>query len=367
MKEIDYYIERVKQGDVTGGDEGTKAYPFIEEGVILVNKSEMDFAELQERIRKCKSLGINIPEYLDYKISGDYRDWILEELAPGEQFAKLVNNDNGQNVINDIPYEHIEKYIRDSYLLGINGIGVEPRRRNIFYDKEKGFTTIDVATLSDDEVKQDSLYNAYYFFLMYSRVLLVKFSEDNRGKAIEQKTILNMIKAFRNVYPHFEKYSRFIYRKDSVYSKTLKDTGYDLTLNDEEYAQFISLINEFINNEIKRIIKNPDNLLINCNMIELLSSSIKYCPQFTLFEIKDKKSVYSPEYYSLEEYVKRNVLNRIKTLFLNNPDNNNLEKAYFCIRKQELNPLRKYDADYIKNQIEEEIKNIKNEKIKHSK
>lgn len=116
MKSIDYYLNKIKTGTIDGGNERTKAYSFNDDGVILVNKSEDDFEELKKRIKKCKDLGINIPEYYDYIESEVYGYWILEELAKGEQFANLVNNDNGQNIINHIPYEQIEKYIRDSYL-----------------------------------------------------------------------------------------------------------------------------------------------------------------------------------------------------------------------------------------------------------
>lgn len=57
---------------------------------------------------------------------------------------------------------------------------------------------------------------------MYSNVLLVKFTEDKKGKNIHQKTCLNMIKAFENGHPFFKKYSRWIYRNNIDYANALK-------------------------------------------------------------------------------------------------------------------------------------------------
>lgn len=71
----------------------------------------------------------------------------MEELATGKQYDRLFDNENSTNIIADMPYKHMEKYLRDVYILGINGIGVEPRKRNIFYDETEGFTTIDVGML----------------------------------------------------------------------------------------------------------------------------------------------------------------------------------------------------------------------------
>ena len=67
------------------------------------------------------------------------------------------------------------------WYIGNNGIGVEPRRRNIFYDEIEGFTTIDVATLNSTE-DSDSLENVSSFFNTYSRVIPRPFSEDEKDE-----------------------------------------------------------------------------------------------------------------------------------------------------------------------------------------
>ena len=359
MKSIDYYIEKVKVNNIFGGENRTKAYPFKEDGVILVEKVEKDFEELKKRIKKCKNLGINIPEYFDYKITDNSEYWILEELAQGEEFAKLVNNDSGQYIINDIPYEHIEKYINDSYLLGINGIGAEPRRRNIFYDRVKGFTTIDVAVYNNND-EMDSLESVAYFFDTYSNVLLVKFTDDENGKNIRQKTYLNMIKAFENGHPFFKKYSRWIYRNNGNYADMVKKIGYDLSLDDEEYNELIFLISKLVDDIVKEKISNPSDLFNNrkTSYIDLLSSSIDYCSQFNL---------YDTQHCMLKEYIEKQVFNKIKQLFLDNPDDNSLKELYFEIRRNELDPVNIYPIEVVNKTITEELDKMNNQNKGRSK
>lgn len=359
MKSIDYYIERVKENNIYGGKEKTKAYPFEEDGVILVKKPEKYFEELKKRIKKCKDLGINIPEYFDYKITDDSECWILEELAPGEQFANLVNNDDGQDIINSIPYEHIEKYIHDSYLLGINGIGVEPRRRNIFYDKEKGFTIIDVGVYHNNE-DPDSLESCAYFFKMYSNVLLVRFTEDEKGQAISQKTHLNMIKAFEKGHPHFKKYSRWIYRGNENYAEVLEKIGNDLSLDNEEYNEFVLIINKLIDDIVNEKINNLEELFNNNKVtyIDLLSSSIDYCLQFNL---------YDTQRVTLDKYIKKQVYSKIKQLFFECPDDNSLKELYYRIRRKELDPARIYPTEVVNQMITEELDEINEQNKRGSK
>jgi len=354
MKCIDYYLNKIKTGTIDGGNERTKAYPFNDDGVILVNKREDDFDELKKRIKKCKDLGINIPEYYDY-IGGEASGyWILEELAKGEQFANLVNNDNGQDIINHIPYEQIEKYIRDSYLLGNNGIGIEPRRRNIFYDIEKGFTTIDVG-LSNSSW-EDSLESVRYFFQMFSRVILVNFTEDEYGKSIKEKTYLNVIKAFENGHPFFKKYEKWIFRGDISFANFLEENGYNLILDEDEYIQLINFIETLIKVSIQNVINNAElicSLGISPNYVKLLESSIEYCPQFDLSKFNGR---------TLFDFIKRTVWEKIKLMFLEKLNDENLKKLYYEIRRRELNPVRKYSEEYIIKLIDEEIKDLNNKK-----
>ena len=118
MKNIDFYIKEVQDKKIDGGNHRTKAYAFADDGVILINKYEKNFAELKKRIQKCHDLGVNIPLYLDYK-EDETDSWILEKLAPGKEYASFfrTSDENITKFYENLPYEHIEKYIHDSYLL----------------------------------------------------------------------------------------------------------------------------------------------------------------------------------------------------------------------------------------------------------
>lgn len=353
MKNIEYYLNEIIDKKMFGGERRTKVYPFPEDKVIVVEKSESDFDRLKDQIKKCKDLGVSIPEYYEYKYNEDSGTcYILEELACGIALDYLIDNKDGQDIVNSIPYNQIEKYINDSYLLEINGIGVEPRRRNIFYDKEKGFTTIDVALFNNSKNKKiDSLESVSHFFQMYKNVLLVNFSEDEYGQSMREKTILNMIKAFENGHPYFKKYSRFIFRNDYEYANILKKIGYDLTLDDDENEKLEYYINSLIEEIVELKISDQEDLFTNSKIgyIDLLSSSISYCQQFKLFD-KEK--------YKLKYYIESCVFSKIKELYIGNSNSDSLKELYYKIRKKEIDPVSIYPDEYLESKIDEELKEI---------
>lgn len=342
MQNIDYYIDKVKSENIYGGDERTKAYRFEDDGVVLLRKGQDDFEELKNKTIKCKKLGVNIPEYYDYKITND-KGWLLEDLAPGEEFAKLVNNDEGYFIVNNIPYEHIEKYVNDCYLLDQNGIGIETRRRNIFYDIEKGFTTIDLCSFNNIK-DPDSLEEVSYFFDMISPIFRSQTWKDK----IDLKQYLNIMKAFENGHPYFKKYSRWIYRGNKIYSTILKEIGYDLTIDNEEYKEFMSLIQQLIDDTVEEMIDNPNYNRSNTNYKEFLAASIDYCPQFSLYDTKE---------YTMSQYVDNQVYDKIKVLFSSNPEDESLKKIYYRVRRKELDPHNICYEDKINEIITEELNN----------
>ena len=352
MNDINYYMDKVNKKGLDGGVHRTKVYPFFEDGVILVNKREKNFLNLQSVINKCNELGVNIPKYLEYREDGN-QAWILEELAPGKEFATLVNCENGVDVLESIPYQHLEKYIRDVFTLGDNGIGVEPRRRNIFYDSNVGFTTIDVALLSDNK-RACSLDEVNYFFIMFYPVFVIDFGDDQRGKSIKRKITLNVIKAFENGHPYFKKYSRWIYRNNDYISNLLKDNGIDLSLSESEILDLYSYIEELINLVINRSLNNEDMFYCLYSYTDLLSSSIALIPDFELFDIKN---------VTLEKYIRSVSYDRLKQMFFDNPDDTNLKEIYFKIRKRELDPINIYSVEYIYEMINEELSELLNNKI----
>ena len=342
MQSIDYYIDKVKSENLYGGDERTKAYRFEDDGVVLVRKGQDAFEQLKQKTKKCKELGINIPEYYDYKITDDY-GWVLEDLAPGEEFAKLVNNDEGYLIVNKIPYEHIEKYINDCYLLDQNGIGLETKRRNLIYDKEKGFTIIDLSSF-DNIDNPDSLEEVRKFFVIISPI----FYNQTWADKLDLKQYLNIMKAFENGHPFFKKYSRWIYRGDSLYSKVLKEIGYDLTIDNEEYNEFVSLIHQLIDDTVEEMINNPNYNRSNISYKDFLAASIDYCPQFSLYDTKK---------YTMRQYVDEQVYNRIKKLFSSNQEDESLKKLYYMVRRKELDPHNICYEDQLNEIITKELNN----------
>ncbi len=347
MKKINEYIQTaIVRGE--NHKHRTETYPFPDEQLILVRKTEEDFEELKKRIKICKDKGVSIPEYFDYKYDNGYY-WILEELAPGQEFEYLVKNQDITEMFAHMPYEHISKYIHDVYLLETNGIGVEPRRRNIFYDRKKGFTTIDVA-LFNDNGKNDSLEVTNYFFKMFSPVFVLPFKDDEHSHEVEKKTTLNVMKAFETGHPFFNKYKRWIYRGSNYHSKILKDNNVDLNLDDQEHQELIVFINNLIENIVNERLDNPQKLYgeHHIGYTDLLSSSIAYCPNFKLFDTTKQ---------TLEEYINNMANNKIKELFLNNQDDEKLRELYFMIRSQELDPVHIYPQEYIHKKIELEINN----------
>lgn len=354
MRNIDFYIKKVKDEKIDGGNHRTKAFAFVNDGLILVNKYEKNFEELKNRIKKCRDFGVNIPLYLDYKYDGtEY--WILEELAPGKEYSSIVREENITEFYAIIPYEHMEKYVNDSYLLEENGIGIEPRYRNIFYDKEEGFTNIDVG-LNDEKRNPDSLKETYYFFEMIFPVFMHSFSNDKYGQIVQDRTILNSMKAFENGHPFFLKYKRWIYRQEQYFAEFLEKKGYDLKIDGKEYEKLLEMINQLIDDTVNEKLNNPSDLFVqrNSNYIELLESSIAYCKQFDLF---DKTQ-------PLEKYINDSVYSRIKTMFLKDTNNNILKDMYFKIRRMELDPISIYPEEIINQKINEELEDLNSTKNK---
>ncbi len=348
MNDIDFYINEVQNKKIDGGEHRTKAYPFVSDGLILINKYVENFEELKNRIQRCRELGINIPLYIDYK-EDDMECWLLEELAKGSEYASLVKDEDMTEFYATIPYEHMEKYVRDCYLLEYCGIGIEPRYRNIFYDRGNGFTNIDVGLYNKKE-NNDSLIETYYFFNMVFPVFSHSFKDDSYGRMVQDRTILNIMKAFENGHPFFNKFKRWIYRNEQYFANFLENKGYDLCLDEKEYEQLIEMINQLIEDTVNEKLNNPSDLFVhrNYDYIRLLESSIAYCKKFDLFDKTQK----------LEEYIDNSVYSRIKSMFLEDSSNDVLKTLYFKIRRNELDPVGIYPEEYINKKINEELEKI---------
>ena len=308
MKNIDYYIEQVRKNDIDGGIEETKAYRFKDDGVVLVAKPEPKFYELKQKIDLCKKKGINIPEYYDYKETDSGECYILEEIAKGTEFAHLVNNNlDAFKVVSEIPYAHIEKYIKDAFLFELNGIGVEPRRRNIFYDKDVGFTVIDVGSMEPINIENMTIKDVDYFFEMYKDVIPHRFEANDNEKNVSNRIKADLIRAFEKGHPLFKKYERWIFRRDKYVAKEFDLDIEDLNLNKDELEYLKKYIDGYIESVVE---KNSENLHLNYRASEgnlnqdVIMGSVGFCSQKDLFGSND---------ISLEAYVTSSVYQRLES------------------------------------------------------
>ena len=307
MRNIDEYIDIVKKGNIDGGDKRTKAYRFEEDGVVLIRKSEDKFYELKEKIDLCKKQGINIAAYYDYKKTENGECYILEELAKGTEFASLINdNPDALKIVSEIPYNHIEKYIRDSFLLEINGVGAEPRRRNIFYDNEIGFTIIDVLSMKEKmTIENMDIDEVYYFFLTYAHIIPNCYKNNDYEKSVSDKIKSYLIEAFEKGHPLFKKYERWIFRNDEDFVDFVSKNGVDLTLNSDEIKYFKDCINECIEDEVTNHINDVyfqhENFFNQ--KIRVLSKSIEFC---------SKSELLGDDNISLEKFISNSVNQKLE-------------------------------------------------------
>lgn len=164
---------------------------------------------------------------------------------------------------------------------------------------------------------------------------------------------MNIIKAFENGHPFFEKYKRWIYRRKPYFADFLKNHGVNLTLDSNEQIELINLINAFIDTRVQEIIEHPSALFNNnkISYIDLLNSSISYCSNFSLFKTEEE---------TLTMYIKRNVHERIKSMFFANVSDENLRSIYYEIRRNELDPVGIYPIENVYEYITEEMHSMSN-------
>ena len=101
---------------------------------------------------------------------------------------------------------------------------------------------------------------------------------------------------------------------------------------------------------------DPEQLFrgTNYSKVALLSESIAYCPNFTLFNVNEQ---------GLDKYIDKAVYSRIKEMYVNDIGNKSLKDLYIRIRKYELDPLNIYNEEYLQSVINDEINAIRNSNV----
>ncbi len=143
MENIDKYIKQtlnMKSSDHSSRS-GTSAYRFGDVILVKYGWSRKDEENLAISIDEAVKKGAQTPRHLDIKREGDIC-WVLQETAKGQN--KLWESEIGEYYCNLIksPDEHYKKLIKT--VQELYDFGLEIRSENIFYDKDEGFTIIDL-------------------------------------------------------------------------------------------------------------------------------------------------------------------------------------------------------------------------------
>ena len=263
MRNIDWYInESLNRENISTSY--TKAYSFSDDGVILVqySKDRPNMDEVSSEIEKLNREGVNTPRYLDYKYVGDYC-YVLQELEKGICFSEITRNHNLEFASN-IPSNHYEKFIRD--VIKMNGLGIELRPRNFFYDEEVGFTIIDIQGVYNSSFDSNSLVDVNFMFNHIYSGLNVNF-ENASNEELDKLEILNakrkikILGAFDNSLDGFSKFKRWILRNNFNVLSDLNKYGYNvsnLDLSEDEKSFFNELVSKYIDIDIEELLEGKD-------------------------------------------------------------------------------------------------------------
>lgn len=168
MKDISFYIEQSLNMENTS-DGGSEAYHF-NDGVVLIkycypcaptnsNYARKDEEQITEYVNKAIARGACTPEHLGIKREREEQElpflgliendicWVLQERAKGINLAKIYDQGSNKSLqfiseIVDAPDVHYENLIRT--ICELYDCGLELKCKNVFYDKEFGFTIIDL-------------------------------------------------------------------------------------------------------------------------------------------------------------------------------------------------------------------------------
>jgi len=279
MINIDEYIEKSK--DIKNTSDGGSASFIFNDKVLVRYETKSKYGipreceeEIMINVNKLVDKGVNTPRHLAYKretIGDTAYCWVLQEKAPGVCYEKYCRiNDpteqlKKQKEVVEIPNEHYEKYIAD--LIELFYFGLEPKPKNFFYDKEKGFTTIDLLKSgSEKKFDNSSLKDILFLFRLTNSITNCSIPFYNKTATDEMKKLstnmnyliqFKIFNAVKNTIPNFDKYERFILRTyDSETLEQFRNFGLqinDLSLNVEEENTFNEIIHKIVQESVEKI------------------------------------------------------------------------------------------------------------------
>lgn len=275
---IEWYIKKVENmSNVSVG--GSPAYDFGD--VILVKyggwREEIEKI-LINNIRDKNEKGVNTPKHLQFKrIKDDKSDvcWVLQEKAKGINCSVFAREKDITKFLEykkdfaSIDIKHYEKFLMD--IKELYYLGIELKPKNIFFDKEVGFTIIDFLKSSDKTLdltsikdilllKDSSLCIDYYLWSIDENDKDVFKKYQSLSYAIRLKLFL----AMKKVIPHFNKYEKWILRTYSF--------------NELKYFQDNNVLvgNLFLDTEEKEIFAREIASIISDNLKKILDGEVKY-------------------------------------------------------------------------------------------
>ncbi len=279
---IDTYIEKSRLMENTSAG-GSEAYHFGD--VVLVKyimsakygRAREDEEKVKESANKKNSMGVRTPKHLMIKrVREDDLDvcYVLQECAKGRNFRFYCDNSDSelqllmQARLLNAPQQHCEKFIQDVCALFHSGIELKPK--NIYYDEDRengGFTIIDLLDASEEELDANSLKDVYELQNMVQSIAnFTTISSYNKTaleveRQISKKYQLRMkqriFESMEKVLPGFEKHKRWLLRSlDDTTREFFKENGLlceDLSLNEEEYQQFDSMVKKIVDDSIQKV------------------------------------------------------------------------------------------------------------------
>ncbi len=319
-KSIEFYISKIdKKKEIVSNP---RFIYFDEDKVVLLvyplDRIKVD--EFEDVMKKLKDIGINVPICLETKLENSLYFVLLEK--PAGNLYRLIGLEKKFEELASIPIEHCIKLIQD--IKKMDKLSVELIISDFFYDKEVGFTLLDISGYFDKEYDDDNVFHVCSKF--YNIILGLFFSIpklNNESNDIEKtkpligKFTLNVFKAFEKSMPEYNKYKRWIIRSYFINGlDMLIDANYDfgnLELTDEEKIFFDSLVEDAADKTLNKILNCTDvssidkKYDINYNSL-LLQSSLPY--------YKDYK------YQNIMEHYNHVYLEKARKLYLENLDNN---------------------------------------------
>ncbi len=256
---IENLISQYQNGELDSNLRGNSSQSYLvdDNNILLVrNGSEEDYNKfaiknnvLQQKISALQSKGVNVLRTKDISFSNG-KIFTLQEKARGKTLYQKGKNSeesilDSQKLVLEATDEQLQKYISDYFALMDADIYWDSTAGNLLYDKEKGFSYIDL----DDKTfyeKNDVLQNVY---ILYGDLLKALIGPVE-GKQLNS----DLINSTKSV---FEKVIQIM--------KNYPENVQNINFSNETLEKMINQINSKFDFEIDKDILSDNNRMNNSN------------------------------------------------------------------------------------------------------